>query len=531
MQISKWMAAALAVLVAVSCDQKNNGSEKPDTPDTPAPSETGYVREIEQAADDFNYREPSMSGEVLYTPSEIVTKYKPIDIKYYGGSAPVPNWTTGKARILHYMIGYETPFKTFEKYSKWTNKWGSDKTVPRRDATGRFRVEKVDGRWWIIDPLGYRHYQRALTSVRYGSSQRNKDAWNAKYGSDEKWMDDIAAEFAQYGFNGTGAFCTSTYTKIIDHNARVPLRPLTLCPSFGTLSAYKSASGHPYPGGNSDYKIGLVLYDDWPEWCKTYLAGKEFEPYRNNQNVLGFYSDNEINFSANASTGKLLKIFLGFTDDSDICKRAAMEFLRSKGLPETAASYTDALNDEFCGMLAEKYYKAIKEARDAADPKLMYLGSRLHGTPKYMEHVVRAAGKYCDIVSINYYSRWSPELDTRIKDWEKWADKPFLVTEFYVKGIEDSDLNNESGAGWCVPRQEDRAYWYQHFTLGLLEARNCVGWQWFKYQDDDGTDNSSKPANKGMYDNAYNIYPTLARFAREINFNVYDLIDYFDAKR
>ena len=47
MQISKWMAAALAVLVAVSCDQKNNGSEKPDTPDTPAPSETGYVREIE----------------------------------------------------------------------------------------------------------------------------------------------------------------------------------------------------------------------------------------------------------------------------------------------------------------------------------------------------------------------------------------------------------------------------------------------------------------------------------------------------
>ena len=123
------------------------------------------------------------------------------------------------------------------------------------------------------------------------------------------------------------------------------------------------------------------------------------------------------------------------------------------------------------------------------------------------------------------------ELTDKVKEWETWTGKPFMVTEFYVKGIEDSDLNNESGAGWCVPRQEDRAYWYQHFTLGLLEARNCVGWQWFKYQDDDGTDNSSKPANKGMYDNAYNIYPTLARFAREINFNVYDLIDYFDAKR
>ena len=59
------------------------------------------------------------------------------------------------------------------------------------------------------------------------------------------------------------------------------------------------------------------------------------------------------------------------------------------------------------GIETEKYYKAVKEAVKKVDDKLLYLGTRLHGTPKYMEGVVRAAGKYCDVISINYYSRWS----------------------------------------------------------------------------------------------------------------------------
>lgn len=93
---------------------------------------------------------------------------------------------------------------------------------------------------------------------------------------------------------------------------------------------------------------------------------------------------------------------------------------------------------------------------------------------------------------------------------------------------QDSDLNNLSGAGFTVPTQNDRAYAYQHFTLGLLEAKNCVGWHWFKYQDDDGTDNSGKPANKGVYDNHYEMYPYLGKFMQEVNYNVYNLIEYFD---
>ena len=53
-------------------------------------------------------------------------------------------------------------------------------------------------------------------------------------------------------------------------------------------------------------------------------------------------------------------------------------------------------------------------------------------------------------------------------------------------------------------------------------------WLWFKYQDDDGSDNGGKPANKGVYDNYYKMYPYLAKFMQEVNYNVYNLVDFFD---
>ncbi len=58
---------------------------------------------------------------------------------------------------------------------------------------------------------------------------------------------------------------------------------------------------------------------------------------------------------------------------------------------------------------AEKYYKRVSARRlDKVDPQLLYLGSRPHGTPKSHLEGSHARRKYRDIVSINYYSRWSP---------------------------------------------------------------------------------------------------------------------------
>ena len=502
------LLSGLVVLGVIGCEKgtppeeggNGGGGGKPETPTEPIVDELPEPGSLEK-----------------YTPSLNNTYYRPITVKR-ASKAPVSNWTEEKTRILPYVLGFEAD-TTIATYRSRTNKYGSRTDWPKMEATGRFRTEKIDGRWWIIDPEGYMHYERSVTSLRKGTN--TETAWKNTFHLESMWMRMTQHDLANIGFHGTGAFCTDTYQHIQKHNSSSPDAPLTLTPSFGFLSQFRSKYGYTDPGGNSENRVGLVFYPHWEEFCEAYIK-EALAPYLNDPNVLGFFSDNEINFSSQNSM--ILQRFLAINNNESEAKIAAQEFMQSKG----ATSVTEELNSEFAGIVAEKYYKGVKEAIDKIDPGMMYLGSRLHGTPKYLEGVVTAAGKYCDIISINYYSRWSPELDTYVKYWGEWADKPFLVTEFYTKGIEDSDLPNSSGAGFAVPTETDRAYAYQHFTLGLLEAKNCVGWHWFKYQDDAPEDNNNQGCNKGIFDNDYKMYQKLARFMKAINLNVYELTKFFD---
>jgi hypothetical protein len=463
---------------------------------------------------------PEPGAMIAYSPSLLGKPYRPIKVRYSSQEPPIGSWTEGDTRIIAFMGDYQTSVKTEKDYTAFTNKYGSNTTLPKQTATGRFYTKQISGRWWLVDPEGYLHYERSVTSFRKGSSTRNAQAWAMRFGTNESWLATTQRELASIGVHGTGAFCTDAYDLIQAHNTANPGAPLTLMPSFGFLSAFRSSAGLAYPGGDSENAIGLVLSDKWADFCKNYVA-TTLKPYLKDPNTIGIYSDNEINFSTQNS--RTLDRFLKIADKNDPAYLHAQAFLDEK----KTTSVTDVLNDEYCGRLAELYYKGVKEGITANDPDLLYLGTRLHGTPKYMENVIKAAGKYCDIISINYYSRWSPELTTWVKNWGDWTGKPFIVTEFYTKGIYDSDLANGSGAGFSVPTQKERAYAYQHFTLGLLEAKNCIGWTWFKYQDDD-TGSANSPANKGMYDNYYNMFPYLTTFMKELNYNAYDLINYFD---
>ena len=196
----------------------------------------------------------------------------------------------------------------------------------------------------------------------------------------------------------------------------------------------------------------------------------------------------------------------------------------------TLQQITDEHREEFAGVVAERYYKVVSEAIRKYDPNHLYLGSRLHGKPKFVRQIVEAAGRYCDVVAINYYGAWTPSEKT-MKHWGEWAQKPFIITEFYTKGM-DSGLANTTGAGFTVQTQQERGYAYQHFVLGLMESGNCVGWHWFRYQDNDptakGADPSNLDSNKGLVDNEYNLYKPLADAMKELNINAYRLADWFD---
>jgi len=134
------------------------------------------------------------------------------------------------------------------------------------------------------------------------------------------------------------------------------------------------------------------------------------------------------------------------------------------------------------------------------------------------------------VIGVNYYHAWSPDPEL-VANWVKWSGKPFLVTEWYAKGM-DSGFANTTGAGWVVKTQADRGRFYQNFTLGLLESGGCVGWHWFKYRDNDpnskGADPSNLDSNKGIVNLSFEPYAPLLAAMHELNGQAYSLVAYFD---
>ena len=147
----------------------------------------------------------------------------------------------------------------------------------------------------------------------------------------------------------------------------------------------------------------------------------------------------------------------------------------------------------------------------------MILGSRFNASAKYTPEILAAAAPYLDIVSINYYKTWSPNPQA-ITLWEEVTQRPFIITEYYTKGA-DSGLPNQNGAGHTVPTQQERAYFYEDWAIGLMRSKHCVGLHWFRYIDDDGS-------NKGILNEHYQTYHDLAESMQRINHHKYGLRDF-----
>jgi len=141
-----------------------------------------------------------------------------------------------------------------------------------------------------------------------------------------------------------------------------------------------------------------------------------------------------------------------------------------------------------------------------------------------MKSLFKAAADHLDIISINWYWQWTPD-DEKMENWKQWSGRPFIITEFYAKGM-DSGMGNTSGAGWVVKTQRERGYFYQNFALGLLKQPNCVGWHWHRYMDNDpdaGEDPSNVDSNKGIVTCRYDLHEDLVSEMKLLNAAVYHL--------
>ena len=416
-------------------------------------------------------------------------------------------------RIVSTLSGYK--FKEV-----LTDQYGGRKDQKVK-ATGFYYPKKLNGRWWIIDPEGHLYLHNAVNAVNMGGSERNKIAQQKVFGDENNWIKQTQQFLTQNGFNGAGAWSN---VKMLQKGNAQSDKKLSYTINLDFMSSYGLKRGGTFQlPGHRGYPNNVIFVFDpqFETFCLEYA--KKILEYKNDQNLFGYFSDNEMPLGL-----KNLEGYLTLKDKNDPGYLAAKKWAEANRVDQN--NITDAQRSAFLEVIAEKYFSVVSKAIKKYDANHMYLGCRFHGQQGTAEALWKTAGNYVDAISMNYYNAWTPDQQLLAK-WARWSGKPFIITEWYVKG-DDSGLGNTAGAGWIVKTQEERGLFYQNFVLGLMESKNCVGWHWFKYLDNDPTQKGAEPsntnANKGIVDNDYEIYkPLVARMA-ELNKQMYSLVDYFD---
>lgn len=388
------------------------------------------------------------------------------------------------------------------------------------DSTGFFHVKKIGDRWWGIDPLGYQYINVALNSINIGKSDRNKASLIEKFGSEENWIKEAIYMLQTNGFNCAGSWSN---TKAIVEANKTLEKPFSYTINWNFMSSYGRKRGGTYqqPGHTGYPNNAIFVFDpDFEIFCDSHA--KQLAAYKDDPNLFGHFSDNEMPFKF-----KALDNYLALPEE-DHGHKAAKAWMVKQGM--TKDQITDEHRELFMAFVGDTYFSIVSKAIKKYDPNHMYIGSRFYSDEKNHEAFMKTAGMYLDIVSNNYYNHWTPGAED-MNNWATWTGKPFIITEYYTKG-EDSGMGNQSGAGWIVKTQKDRGLFYQNYNLALLESKNCVGWHYFKYQDNDptakGVDPSNVDANKGIVNNDYEVWTPMMEKMKELNTQVYNVIEYFD---
>jgi hypothetical protein len=424
---------------------------------------------------------------------------------------PSDQWSEYPTRTLDRVTGFQPLVQALK-----TDPYGGRLDRKQR-ASGFFHPAKLGGRWYLIDPGGNPYIQAGICSLAPGGSATNRKNLEARFGTPEKWADKTSDLLRSNGFTGCGGWSDVGLLRTAPHR-------LVYCTTGNFMGDFgRSQHLTHQQAGHLGYANDLipVFHPGFEAACDAAaqkLAAAKEDPF-----LLGHFTDNELPAPPDLLDRALR---LGAEDPG---RKAAEKWLATSKSGGTGDPGDDD-REAFRGFVYDRYFRVTTAAIRKYDPNHLCLGPRMHGPFLKSAPVMQAAGRYLDALSLNVYNYWTPPAELTAM-WAGQSGKPFLVTEWYTKG-EDSAYPNTSGAGWNVPTQRDRGWFYQNFTLALLESKNCIGWHWFKYLDNDPddltTDPSNRDSNKGLVNLRYQPYADLVAAMKSLNANIYALADHFD---
>ncbi|MGJ8640046.1 MAG: hypothetical protein ACSHYA_11715 [Opitutaceae bacterium] len=435
-------------------------------------------------------------------------------LRLFGGKSEWTQSKRGSTNLVSKLRGFRPSPMTLSQYG--------GVVAGQFSATGFFYTKQINDRWCFIDPEGNPYIMIGLVALA-PYDKRFEEVDLGSYQTEDAWAKATTDKFRDLGFNCSGPWS-------FDEALQAQPQPLNYTKALYLMYTFAKK----YYGGqtglhNMDFANGVIPVLD-PRF-ETYAAERlrkviESE-WIDDPHLIGYFVDNELPWEEDS-----LQRFLEL-DEEDINYQKAIEWIAtetsislSRAAKLKTRGISEALSKKFLSHITDKYYSTVRKALKAVDPNHLYLGSRVHRPYTNSEALFTSMGKYVDVVSVNYYHTWAPDPE-QMTNWVDWSDKPLIISEWYAKG-EDSDCENISGAGLLVESQADRGHFYQTFTLGLLENKNCIGWHWYKYKD---SPTKGKDSNRGFLSKSFEDYMPLQKAASEVNNQVYNLVRFFDTNQ
>jgi len=202
---------------------------------------------------------------------------------------------------------------------------------------------------------------------------------------------------------------------------------------------------------------------------------------------------------------------------------ASFEALADRGLPMTTqAAFTDM--QAYTERFLEAYYSAITATFRKYDKNHMLIGNRWQPGTANSETLCRVAGKYMDVISINYYACGiDASFIRRLYEWS--GRKPQMWSEFYFTATKES---NVAPSNMDMATQRERGLAYRHYVEGAASLGFVVGIEWFTLLDQAVTGRffeglNGERANTGLFNVADRPYRDLFDEMAKTHAAIYDV--------
>jgi len=391
---------------------------------------------------------------------------------------------------------------------------------PRRKATGFFRVERIDGRWWFIDPEGCRFWSLGVNGAGLAPPRtrivgRDKSFASiptaAQFASGAQ-ADPLRDPVSFFVANELLRFGTDWHTGAALLTSR-RMRAWGLNTAYGSdlndaLGGAPTRQPYVYPLAGWQRSPGAIMgmpdvYS--PEFARRVdvEAAQQLAPHRDDPWMIGYFIGNEPPWPARE--GELVDRVLAGPGSA----------LKARFAAELGKGDTPAARKQLVHAAFRRYLEIVNAAVRRADPNHLNLGIRFGGTPP--DDVIALARGF-DVYSMNAY-RWAPPKEL-IDEVYAIQNLPILIGEFHI-GVPERGL--APGLVQALS-QTERGVAYSYYVEHAAEHPAIVGTHWSQWIDQPATGRfDGENYGIGWIDVTDRPYPELVAAAKATHAKIEDI--------